>query len=45
VPQANAEACLRALTAAGMRAAIIGVVEETSPDAPMIRIAGSRAGG
>jgi hypothetical protein len=33
------------MLAAGMTAAVIGVVEETSPDAPMIRIAGSRAGG
>jgi len=42
VPPARAEACLRALTAAGMTAAIVGVVEEVSPDAPMIRIAGGR---
>ena len=48
VPADRAQACLRALTAAGMTAAIVGVVEETSPDAPMIRIAGdpvSRATG
>jgi selenide,water dikinase len=38
VPAARSAACLRALTAAGMTAAIIGVVEETLPDAPMIRI-------
>jgi len=42
VPPARAEACLRALTAAGMTAAIVGVVEETQPDAPMIRIAVAR---
>ncbi len=42
VPSGRAEACLRALTAAGMTAAIIGVVEETVPDAPMIRIARDR---
>jgi selenide,water dikinase len=42
VPPARAEACLRALLAAGMTAAIVGVVEETSPDAPMIRIAVAR---
>jgi selenide,water dikinase len=40
VPSARAEACLRALLAAGMTAAIVGVVEETLPDEPMIRIAG-----
>jgi selenide,water dikinase len=40
VPAARAEACRRALLAAGMTAAIVGVVEENSPDAPMIRIAG-----
>jgi hypothetical protein len=28
------------LLAAGMTAAIVGVVEEISPDAPMIRIGG-----
>jgi selenide,water dikinase len=41
VPSGRAEACVRALIAAGMTAAIIGVVEETSPDSPMIRIGGS----
>ena len=40
VPPERAEACLRALLAAGMTAAIVGVVEEISPDAPMIRIGG-----
>jgi selenide,water dikinase len=40
VPPERAEACLRALRAAGMTAAIVSVVEENSPDAPMIRIAG-----
>jgi selenide,water dikinase len=38
VPGARARACLRALLAAGMTAAIVGVVEETRPDAPMVRI-------
>lgn len=42
VPSEQAEACLRALIAAGMRAAIVGVVEPISPDAPMIRIAEER---
>jgi selenide,water dikinase len=42
VPPARAQACLHALTAAGMTAAIVGVVEETQPDAPMIRIAATR---
>lgn len=45
VPSGMAEACVRALIAAGMRAGIIGMVEETSPDAPMIRIAADRDGG
>lgn len=44
VPPARAEACLRAMLAAGMMTAIVGVVEETSPDAPMIRIAGTTIG-
>jgi selenide,water dikinase len=44
VPPARAEACWRALIAAGMAAAIIGVVEENLPDAPMIRIAAQRNG-
>jgi selenide,water dikinase len=39
VPSGRAGACLRALIAAGMTAAIIGVVEEAAADAPMIRIA------
>jgi selenide, water dikinase len=39
VPPSRAEACLIALRAAGMTAAVIGVVEEISADAPMIRIA------
>ncbi len=39
VPADRADACLRALLAAGMTAAIVGVVEATSADAPMIRIA------
>jgi selenide,water dikinase len=39
VPPARAQACLQALTAAGMTAAIVGVVEETQADAPMIRVA------
>jgi selenide,water dikinase len=42
VPQVRAAACLRALLDAGMTAAVIGVVEETSADAPMIRIAEAR---
>jgi selenide,water dikinase len=44
VPAERAEACLRALIAAGMLAAIVGVVEVTSPDAPVIRIAAGRTG-
>jgi selenide,water dikinase len=44
VPAGRAEACLRALVAAGMRATIVGVVEETSADAPMVRIAAGRGG-
>jgi selenide,water dikinase len=44
VPPERAAACLKALLAAGMTAAIIGVVEETSPDAPMIRVGGKSAG-
>ena len=44
VPPARAAACMRALLAAGMNAAIVGVVEATSPDAPMIRIAGEAGG-
>jgi selenide,water dikinase len=44
VPPARAEACLQALLAAGMSAAIVGVVEEISADAPMIRIANTRGG-
>jgi selenide,water dikinase len=43
VPAARAEACVQALRAAGLTVAIVGVVEEVSPDAPMIRIAGGRA--
>src|ERR1019366_4669450 len=43
VPAERAEACLRALVAAGMTAAIVGVVEAASADAPMIRIAGKRS--
>ncbi len=39
VPDGRAATCLRALRAAGMTAAIIGVVEAAAPDAPMIRIA------
>jgi selenide,water dikinase len=42
VPADRAEACSQALIVAGMMAAIVGVVEEPSPDSPMIRIAGSR---
>jgi selenophosphate synthase len=38
VPPAKAEASLRALTEAGMTAAIVGVVEDKQPDAAMIRI-------
>jgi selenide,water dikinase len=45
VPPARADACLRVLLAAGMSAAIIGVVEAPLPDAPMIRIAADRSGG
>jgi selenide, water dikinase len=44
IPPARAEACLRGLLVAGMTAAIVGVVEATSPDAPMIRIAGEAGG-
>ncbi len=39
IPAARAEACLRALIAAGLTAAIVGVVEETRADAAAIRIA------
>jgi selenophosphate synthase len=42
VPPAQARLCWRALTGAGMTAAIVGVVEETQPDAPMIRIGARR---
>jgi selenide,water dikinase len=42
VPAERAELCARALIEAGMTAAIVGVVEETRPDAPMIRIMGGR---
>jgi selenide,water dikinase len=42
IPPARAQACLRALIAAGITGAIIGVAEEAVPDAPMIRIADSR---
>jgi selenide,water dikinase len=45
VPAGRAEACLRALGAAGLTAAIVGAVEETSADAPMIRIGVARVGG
>lgn len=38
VPSGRAQACLRALLAAGMTAAIVGVVEEALADAPMIRM-------
>jgi selenide,water dikinase len=44
VQAAQAGDCLRAMIAVGVAAAIIGVVEETSPDAPMIRIADRFAG-
>ncbi len=43
VPAERAADCLRALMAAGMTAAVVGVVEETSADAPMIRIAAAPA--
>jgi selenide,water dikinase len=39
VSPARADLCLRALLAAGVPAAVIGVVEGEEPDAPMIRIA------
>jgi hypothetical protein len=39
VPAGQAEACVRALNAAGMTAAVVGVVEAMVADAPMIRIA------
>jgi selenide, water dikinase len=39
VPSERSAGCLRALIAAGMTASIIGVVEDVSPDAPMIRLA------
>jgi selenide, water dikinase len=42
IPAERADACLRALIAAGMTAAIVGVVEDTAADAPMIRIAKER---
>jgi selenide, water dikinase len=42
VPADRAQACLRALIDAGMIAAIVGVVEEPRPDAPMLRIAFDR---
>jgi selenide,water dikinase len=42
VPPERAAACLKALLAGGMTAAIVGVVEATSTDAPMIRIAAGR---
>jgi selenide,water dikinase len=38
VPACRAEACLAALIAAGMTAAIVGGVERIEPDAPVIRI-------
>jgi selenide,water dikinase len=44
IPPARAQACLRALLAAGMTAAVIGTVEETVPDAPMISVTGSPDG-
>jgi selenide,water dikinase len=43
VPKDRAQACWRALYAAGMTAAIVGIVEGTSSDAPMIRIAAAPA--
>jgi selenide,water dikinase len=38
VPPARADACLRALQAAGLQAAIIGLVEEAVQGTPMIRM-------
>jgi selenide,water dikinase len=38
VPAAQARSCLAALTRAGMTAAIVGVVEQTQADVPMLRI-------
>ena len=40
VPASRAEACLRALVAAGMTAAIVGVVEAKRSDTPIVRIVG-----
>jgi selenide,water dikinase len=45
VPPSRADACLRALNEAGMIAAIIGVVEATQPDAPIIRLGTDRSSG
>jgi len=42
VPADRAEACVRALRAAGMTAAVVGVVEAVQADLPMIRIADAR---
>jgi selenide,water dikinase len=44
VPAERAAACLRALRAAGMVAAIIGTVEAVQADLPMIRIADRQSG-
>ncbi len=38
IPRERAHACLAAMQAAGLAAAIVGVVEETRADAPMIRV-------